>query len=67
MAEISYVPTMLNSMAEICKKFKVNNKTVKKWVAYGAPIIIDGEGSKKRYSAELVDLYIWRKHQAGLR
>ncbi len=61
MAEISYVPVMLLSLAEICEKLKVSKSTVKAWCKAGAPIIVEGEDKKRRYSCELMELHAWRK------
>ncbi len=57
---VAYVPTPLNSMAEICDRLQVGNRTVKRWVELGAPVAVEGEGEKKRYSAEMAALLAWR-------
>ena len=59
-AQVSYVPKILRNMAEICKEMGVGPKTVKKWVEQGAPIAVEGEGAKVRYSSELLYLQLWR-------
>lgn len=59
-AQVSYVPKILRNMAEICEEMGVGPKTVKKWVEQGAPIAVEGEGAKVRYSAEVALLQIWR-------
>lgn len=60
---VVYVPTILRSMAEICKTFGVGNRRVIEWVVAGAPIAVEGEGAKMRYSAELIRLQLWREEQ----
>lgn len=57
---VVYEPKILRNMAEICEKMGVCRKTVKQWVKQGAPIAVEGDGCKKRYSAEMVILQIWR-------
>ena len=53
-------PKILRSMREICEEMGVGAKTVRKWVALGAPGAVEGEGSKTRYSAEAATLQAWR-------
>ena len=66
---ISYTPKILKNMKEICEEMGVCEKVVRRWVACGAPIAVEGEGTKARYSAELMRLQLWRevfgKEQAG--
>lgn len=59
-AQVAYVPKILRNMAEICKEMGVGPKTVKKWVEQGAPIAVEGDGRKVRYSTEMVRLQAWR-------
>lgn len=59
-AQVSYVPKILRNMAEICEEMGVGEKTVKAWVQRGAPIAVEGDGRKVRYSAEMVMLAMWR-------
>ncbi len=59
-AQVAYVPKILRNMAEICKEMGVGPKTVKKWVEQGAPIAVEGDGGKKRYSSEAIKLQLWR-------
>ena len=47
-------------MAEICEEMGVGEKTVKLWVKRGAPVAIEGEGRRVRYSAEAARLQAWR-------
>ena len=61
MPTIIYTPKILRTMAEICEAFGVGEKTVKAWVKQGAPIAVEGDGRKVRYSAEMVRLQIWRE------
>lgn len=48
-------------MKEICEEMGVCEKVVRRWVACGAPIAVEGEGTKARYSAELMRLQLWRE------
>ena len=57
---ITYTPKILRNMAEICEAFGVGEKTVKAWVKQGAPIAVEGDGSRMRYSAEIMALQAWR-------
>lgn len=57
---ITYTPRILRTMAEICEAFGVGEKTVKAWVQQGAPIAVEGDGRRVRYSAEMVELQRWR-------
>lgn len=58
---VAYVPKVLRSMTEICEALGVGPKTVKAWVQKGAPIAVEGEGAKVRYSAEMARLQAWRE------
>ena len=60
---ISYTPKILRNLAEICEAFGVGEKTVKAWVKQGAPIAVEGDGRRVRYSAEMVRLQMWRETQ----
>lgn len=59
-AQVAYVPKILRNMAEICKEMGVGEKTVKAWIKKGAPIAVEGDGSRARYSAEIAKLQTWR-------
>lgn len=59
-AQVAYVPKILRNMAEICEEMGVGPKTVKKWVEQGAPIAVEGNKNKIRYSSELFSLQLWR-------
>lgn len=61
---VVYKPDILACMAEICERFKVGEKQVKAWCRAGAPIAIDGEGRKVRYSTETMRLQMWREAQS---
>ena len=63
---VAYVPCILRTMAEICEAMGVGQKTVKKWVAQGAPVALHGDGRRKRYSAEMATLQGWRNRVAPL-
>lgn len=58
---IIYTPRILRNLAEICEAFGVGEKTVKAWVKQGAPIAVEGDGRRVRYSAEVVELQAWRR------
>lgn len=58
---VAYAPKILRNMAEICKEMGVGPKTVKKWVEQGAPIAVEGDGRKRKYSSETVRLMMWRE------
>ena len=58
--QISYVPKILRNMTEICEEMGVGEKTVKAWVKRGAPIAVEGDGRRVRYSAEIARLQAWR-------
>lgn len=60
MPTIIYTPRILRTMSEICEAFGVGEKTVKAWVKKGAPIAVEGDGRRMRYSAEMVRLQAWR-------
>ena len=57
---ITYTPKILRNLTEICEAFGVGEKTVKAWVKQGAPIAVEGDGRRVRYSAEMVRLQEWR-------
>lgn len=59
-AQVAYVPKILRNMAEICEEMGVGEKTVKAWIKKGAPIAVEGDGSRARYSAEIAKLQTWR-------
>lgn len=65
-AGVAYVPCILRTMAEICEAMGVGQKTVKKWVAQGAPIAVEGDGRRKRYSAEMATLQGGRNYPVPL-
>lgn len=58
---IVYAPKILRNMEEICAEMGVSAKVVRRWARDGAPIAVDGEGSKLRYSAEAARLQLWRE------
>lgn len=58
---VAYVPHILRSMKEICVAFGVGQKTVRAWVQQGAPIAVEGQGRRARYSAEVARLQCWRE------
>lgn len=57
---VVYIPKVLKSMTEICEAFGVGDSVVKQWAAAGAPIAVEGRGSRMRYSAEVAALQDWR-------
>lgn len=62
-AQVAYVPQILCSLTEIKKTFRVSESTVKKWIQKGAPIAVENDGARIRYSAESLRLQIWRELQ----
>lgn len=62
-------PRILRNLREICEEMGVGPKVVRRWVACGAPIAVEGGKKNIRYSAEMTRLQIWReslgKEQAG--
>lgn len=61
--EIAYQPRILKNLTEICAEMGVGVETVKKWIDQGAPIAVEYQGAKPRYSAEACELQAWRKKQ----
>lgn len=59
-AQVNYVPKILRNMAEICREMGVGEKMIRAWVEQGAPIAVEGQGKKLRYSAEVAALQSWR-------
>ena len=51
---VAYVPCLLKSMTDICKQFGVGRKQVRAWIRAGAPIAVEGDGARTKYSAELL-------------
>ena len=60
--QVAYQPKILRSLSEICEEMGVGEKAVRDWVRQGAPIAVEGEGSRTRYSAEAGMLQAWRLH-----
>ncbi|WP_417023595.1 MerR family transcriptional regulator, partial [Bilophila wadsworthia] len=60
---VVYAPMILRSLAEIKEAFGVGERQIKLWVQQGAPIAVEGEGRKVRYSAEAVRLQVWRERK----
>lgn len=58
---VVYAPRILRSLSEIKEAFGVGDRQIKLWVRQGAPIAVEGEGRKVRYSAEAVRLQVWRE------
>ena len=56
---VVYAPRILRSLVEIKEAFGVGERQIKLWVRQGAPIAVEGEGRKVRYSAEAVRLKVW--------
>lgn len=56
-----YEPQLLRSMQEICTAFGVGQKTIRAWIQQGAPIAVEGQGRRARYSTELTRLQCWRE------
>lgn len=55
-AAVAIAPEHLVSLAAICGKFGVGQRTVREWTEAGAPIVFDG----RQYSAEYNQLQNWR-------
>ena len=60
---VGYSPKILRTMAEICEEMGVGAKLVKRWLAQGAPIAVEGTGTNVRYSAKALRLQMWREQQ----
>lgn len=45
-AQVSYVPKILRSMAEICEEMGVGEKTVKAWVQKARPSLLKATGAR---------------------
>lgn len=58
---VVYAPVILCSLAEICRMFGVGERQVRRWIGQGAPIAVEGEGARTRYSAEAARLQAWRE------
>ncbi len=61
---VVYAPHILHSLAEIRKTFGVGERQIRRWVEMGAPIAVEGEGTKTRYSVEAMRLQLWREELA---
>lgn len=57
---VAYHPKILRNMLEICEEMGVGPYTVKRWQKQGAPIVVEGDYSRTRYSAEVASLMAWR-------
>ena len=62
---VAYVPCLLKSMTDICKQLGVGRKQVRAWIRAGAPIAVEGDGARTKYSAELLRLQIWRERRTS--
>ena len=62
---IVYQPKVLRSMREICEEMGVGEAVVKRWIAEGAPVAVEGQGRRRRYSAEMLMLQAWRVSSGG--
>ena len=61
-----YAPHILKSLREIREVMGVGKETIREWVMLGAPIAVEGNGKKSRYSAEATRLQAWRERNAEL-
>lgn len=59
-----YNPRVLRNLNEICAEMGVGKETVRQWLDQGAPIVVEREGARSRYSAELGALQAWRLAQS---
>ena len=64
MARGAYMPKILKTMTEICAEMGVGKETVREWLEMGAPIVVEQDGARVRYSAELAALHEWRLEQS---
>lgn len=55
-----YEPRILHTSEEIAEAMGVSTDRIKSWVEAGAPILVEGEGKRKRYRAEVMELWQWR-------
>lgn len=62
---VSYIPTLLFGLGAIADAFRVSPERVKRWIEQGAPVVVDGEGGSRRYTAELAALQAWRVQKIG--
>ena len=53
-------PLFLRSLIEICAVMGVGKETVLEWISAGAPIAVEMNGKRPRYSAEACTLQAWR-------
>lgn len=58
---VAYQPKIMRNMREICEEMGVGERTVKRWIAQGAPIAVEGGAKNTRYSAEMARLQWWRE------
>lgn len=64
---VAYTPHILKTIGEICDAFGVGEKVVKQWAAAGAPIAVEGDRTRIRYSAEMAALQDWRTRRRLVR
>lgn len=62
---MAYCPNILRNLTEIQKTFGVGAKQVKTWIREGAPIAVEGSGTRTRYSAESLRLQCWREKRTS--
>lgn len=55
-----YAPRILRNLLEICVVMGVGRETILRWVDEGAPIAVEYQGKKPRYSCEAGALQAWR-------
>lgn len=60
---VVYNPVILKTIVEICAALGVSAEQVREWARQGAPIAVEGDGARRRYSAELAELQAWRARQ----
>lgn len=61
----AYSAVILKNLGEICVHFGVGRETVLNWLSLGAPIAVEGSGSRKRYSCDAARLQGWREKHCG--
>ena len=55
-----YEPRILHTAEDIASAMGVSTERIKEWSLQGAPILVEGEGKRRRYRAEVMELWQWR-------
>ena len=59
-----YNPRILRDLVEICACMGVGREKILQWLDEGAPITVERDGMRPRYSAEAAELQHWRLENA---